>query len=117
MLHTNHKSLTVISNPKKDIPPPTAARLQRWSIILSAYGYTIAFKPTQLHGNVDGLSRLPLLVNREKKTFFNVRQIENWPVTATLLRAATIQELILAKILFYIKQGWPIAIPYCLKPF
>ena len=92
MLYTDHKPLTVIFNPKKSIPPLSAARLQRWSIILSAYGYTIAFKPTQLHGNANGLSRLPLLVNRETKelsepSIFNVTQIENLPVTATQLRA------------------------------
>ena len=66
MLYTDHKPLTVIFNPKKGIPPLSAARLQQWSIILSAYDYTIAFKPTQLHGNADGLSRLPLL--RDKRT-------------------------------------------------
>ena len=110
MLYTDHKPLTVIFNPKKGIPPLSAARLQRWSIILSAYDYTIAFKPTQLHGNADGLSRLPLLVNRETKelsepSIFNVRQIENLPVTATQLRAATRQDSILAKVLMYIKQA------------
>lgn len=50
--------------------------------------------PTQLHGNVDGLSRLPLLVNREAKelpepSIFHVRQIENLPVTAIQLRVCT----------------------------
>ena len=67
MLYTDHKPLTVIFNSRKSIPPLSAARLQRWSVILSAYDYTIAFKSTQLHGNVDGLSRLPLLVDRETK--------------------------------------------------
>ena len=89
---------------------------------MSAYDYTIAFKPTQLHGNVDGLSRLPLLVDRETKelsesSIFNVRQIENLPVTALQLRAATRQDPILAKVLRYIKQGWPTVVPEHLKPY
>ena len=122
MLYKDHKPLTVIFNPRKGIPPLSAARLQRWSVILLAYNYTIAFKPTQLHGNVDGLSRLPLLVNRETKelsepSIFNVRQIENLPVTAIQLRAATRQDPILAKVLLYIKHSWPTEVPEHLKPY
>ena len=112
----------VIFNPRKGIPLLSAARLQRWSVILSAYDYTIVFKPTQLHGNVDGLSRLPLFVNRETKellepSIFNVSQIENLPVTAIQLRAATRQDSILAKVLIYIKHGWPTEVPEHLKPY
>ena len=121
-LYTDHKPLTVIFNPRKGIPPLSAARLQRWSVILSAYDYTIVFKPTQLHGNVDGLSRLLLLVNRETKelsepSIFNVRQIENLPVTAIQLRAATRHDPILAKVLLYIKHSWSTEVPENLKPY
>ena len=59
-LVTDHKPLLAILGPKKEIPSLTAARLQRWAILLSAYNYTLEFKPTALHGNADGLSRLPL---------------------------------------------------------
>ena len=91
--------------------------LKRVAIVFqSAYDCTIAFKPTQLHGNVDGLSRLPLLVNRKKKelsepSIFNVGQTENLPVTAIQLRAATRQDPVLAKVLLYIKHGWPKEVP------
>ena len=121
-LYTDHKPLTVIFNPRKGIPPLSATRLQRWSVIMSAYDYTIVLKPTQLHRNVDGLSRLPLFINRETKelsepSIFNVRQIENLPVTAIQLRAATRQDPILAKVLLYIKHGWPTEVPEHLKPY
>ena len=59
-LVTDHKPLLTVLGPKKGIPPMAAARLQRWAHLLSAYDYAIEFKPTQQHGNADGLSRLPL---------------------------------------------------------
>jgi len=59
-LYTDHKPLTIILNPKIQIPPLSAARLQRWELLLSAYNYKIIYKPTDAHANADGLSRLSL---------------------------------------------------------
>ena len=59
-LITDHKPLTTILGPKKGIPSLAAVRLQRWAILLSAYDYNIHYKSTTEHGNVDGLSKLPL---------------------------------------------------------
>ena len=59
-LVTDHKPLLCILGPKQGIPELAAARLQRWALILAAYNYKIEFRPTHEHGNVDGLSRLPL---------------------------------------------------------
>ena len=58
-LVTDHKPLVTIFGSKKSIPTIIASQLQRWSLILSAYTYEIAYKPTAKHGNADGLSRLP----------------------------------------------------------
>ena len=48
-LVTNYKLLTTILGPNKGIPSMTAARLQHWAVRLSAYSYTIEFRPTQQH--------------------------------------------------------------------
>ena len=40
---TDHKPLTTIFGSKKGIPTVTAARLQRWAILLMAYQYQIEF--------------------------------------------------------------------------
>ena len=37
-----------------------SARIQRWALTLSAYSYTITYKPGGDHINADVLSRLPL---------------------------------------------------------
>ena len=103
VLYTDHKPLTSILNPKKGIPPLSVARLQRWALILSAYNYKIVYNSTQAHSNADGLSRLPMVVNKEQKqlpepSVFNVRQIENLPVTAMQLKTVTRRDPVLSKV-------------------
>ena len=56
MLVTDHKPLMSILGPK-EVSSVAAARLQRWSLLLSAYNYDIEFRPTEAHGNADALSR------------------------------------------------------------
>lgn len=85
-LITDHKPLTTLLGPKKGIPSLAAARLQRWALILSAYSYSIRYRPTQDHANADSLSRLPL-GNRHAASLdpvdsFTVGQIQALPVTA-----------------------------------
>ena len=57
---TDHKPLLAILGPKKNIPALAAARMQRWALLLSAYNYRLEYRPTQAHGNADGLFRLPV---------------------------------------------------------
>ena len=86
VLVTDHKPLCAILGPKKGIPTLAAARLQRWAILLSAYTYDIEYRPTELHGNADALSRLPLPTNETEKgvcfdSIFNLSQLEALPIT------------------------------------
>ena len=121
-LVTDHKPLTAILGPKKGIPTLAAARLQRWAVLLSAYSYTIQFKPTADHSNADGLSRLPLPeVTLEgqsaEATIFNISQIENLPVTAVQVRQATQNDAVLSKVLKFTQQGWPKDVESDLIPY
>ena len=40
-LVTDHKPLTTILSPKKEVPTLAAIRLQRWALILMSYQYSI----------------------------------------------------------------------------
>ena len=76
-LVTEHKPLTAIFGPKKGVPLLAAARLQRWALLLTAHDYSISYKPTDMHGNADRLSRLPLPTIVEKTStdsIFNMGQ-------------------------------------------
>ena len=122
-LVTDHKPLTTLLGPKKGIPPLAAARLQRWALLLSAYQYDIEFKPTQEHGNADGLSRLPLktLTLSEppvsEATVFNIAQVDSLPVTVSQVEAATRSDPVLSRVLRYTRTGWPVKVQEELKPY
>eukprot|EP00731_Ephydatia_muelleri_P015883 Em0009g307a len=84
-LVTDHKPLLCILGPKQGIPELAAARLQRWALVLAAYNYELEFRPTEGHGNADGLSRLPLpqvAHSDQEINRLNVAQIEALPVSA-----------------------------------
>lgn len=55
-LITDHKPLVTILGPKTGIPTLAAARMQHWTVILSAYQYTIQYHHSGDHGNADALS-------------------------------------------------------------
>jgi len=121
-LLTDHKPLTAILGPKKGIPPVAAARLQRWAILLSAYQYTIEFRPTKAHANADGLSRLPLNVTTSEGysvevEAYNLAQIDSLPVRAASLKTATAQDAVLSRVLQFVREGWPHKIEEYYKPF
>lgn len=61
---------------KEEIPPLAAARLQQWAVLLSTFNYNIKFNSTHDHGNVDGLSLLPIpKITQEGETLFNTAQL------------------------------------------
>ena len=46
--------------PKTGIPALSALRLQRWALILMAYQYSIQYRRSEDHTNVDVISRFPV---------------------------------------------------------
>ena len=58
---SDHKPFQHLLDRAKGVPSLASAHIQRWALTLSAYNYTLEYKPGASHGNSDGLSRLPLL--------------------------------------------------------
>ena len=110
---------------KKGVPTLAAAQLQWWALVLSAYNYDIVYKPTQEHGNADGLSRLHVVtssteeesVGLEGISVLNIGQVQLLPVTAAQLNNATRWDLVLSRASKYIQEGWPKNVPDELKPY
>ena len=59
-LFTDHQPLLKILAPDSATPVLAAARLQRWSLLLSSCTYNIKFRNSKDIVKVDTLSRLPL---------------------------------------------------------
>ena len=122
-LMTDHKPLVTILGPKKGVPTLAAARLQRWSLILSVYIYDIQFHSTKEHSNVDMLSRLPFetVYDNQPDTWepsvFNVSQLNMLPVSQNQLRNETKADPLLSQVLLFTKSGCPSTISTELKPF
>ena len=116
---TDHRPLLSILGPKKGIPPLAAARMQRWALLLSAYNYSIEFRPTTAHANADGLSRLPLDTRHPASTdsVFTIGQIQALPVTAEQIATATRQDAVLSRVLYFMREGWPAEVSKELEPF
>ena len=60
ILYSDHKPLQYLLSESKQTPTHASSRIQRWALILSAYKYTIQYKPGKNLSHADALSRLPL---------------------------------------------------------
>ena len=57
---TDHKPLLGLLDESHAIPSMTAARIQRWALLLAGYSYTLRYRPGKGNANADCMSRLPL---------------------------------------------------------
>ena len=57
---SDHQPLKHLFGESRATPSMASARIQHWALTLSAYKYTMAYKPGVQHANADVHSRLPL---------------------------------------------------------
>ena len=119
---TDHKPLTSRLGPKSAIPTLTAARLQRWALLLSAHQYEIEYRPPLKHADANCFSRLPqqvstLLEQPGDMETLNIMQIQILPVTAKDIAKATMVDPVLSRVYQYVVNGWPTEVSEDLKPF
>ena len=88
-----------------------SARIQRWSLILGAYNYTIAHKQGSTIPHADALSRLPLPEQYESMPLPHdlvhlIHQLSTSIVTAAQIRQWTDKEPILSRVRRLVSAGW-----------
>ena len=88
-----------------------SARLQRWSLILSAYDYTILYQSGEEHANADSLSRLslpePLSTTPQPADIILLMEtLQTSPVTAQQIRQWMDKDPLLSRVRTLVLQGW-----------
>ena len=121
ILVTDHKPLTTLFNPDKPLPVLASGRIQRWAIFLMNYQFTIQFRPTNKHTNVDALSRLPLdnqeLVSTNNVSILQLQKFQEIRVTVKQVAEGIRKNPLLSKVLHYVKMGWPQKVEPALSPY
>lgn len=109
-LVTDHEPLKQIFNSSKSILKLSAARLQRWAIILSAYNYELIYKKAEFNSNADGLSRLSLeskeFVEKECFLVSVVPSFQDKLIKFKTIEQDTCMDDILDKVVEYLNNGW-----------
>lgn len=110
--YTDHQPFEKLLAPTAPLPQTTSARIQRWAIFLMGFTYDVRFKK---HGNVDGLSRLPLPTTSEETANIAglefVNDIDDFAamavVTSEKIQTATRSDPVAGRALRYTANGWP----------
>ena len=111
-LITDNKAIHSLFNEKKAVSPQASSRIQRWSLTLGAYDYTLKFRNTQNHANADALSRLPLAeapanTKAPVETVLMMEMLNEGPIKPDQIRKWTRTDPVLSKVLTYTQYGWP----------
>ena len=111
-IKTDHKPLTHIFSESRAIPAMASGRIQRWTLTLGAYNYTIQYKEGRENANSDALSRLPLPttlqdVPRPAEVVHLMEHLDTSPVSSSQIRSWTDNDPILAKVKTWVQSGWP----------
>ena len=111
-IYTDHKPLLGLFGEERAIPQMAADRIRRWALTLATYSYKLEYKPGKYHGNVDGLSRLPLpdqpkVVPKSGSVIMLLEHMNETPVNVVAIRNWTRRDPTLSKVLSYVQNGWP----------
>ena len=112
-LLTDHQPLVTILGSRTGVPLLAVARMQRWSLILAAYQYENEYRKSAEHANADALSRLvqaSLEEQEGEEEVYLINYLEELPVTARNIAAATRKDPVLAHVYNFTLHGWPQAL-------
>ena len=104
---SDHKPLQYLLNENKAVP---AMALQRWALTLSAYQYTIAYRPGEKIANSDGLSRLllpetPETISLPNEVVFLLQTLQSSPISAEQIKRWTDRDPVLARVRTFVTKG------------
>ena len=112
IIESDHRPLSYLFNSSKTISPTVSSRITRWTLTLSAYTFTIRYKPGKDLGNADALSRLPQPQTTDAdcqpaELIHLLQHLSSTTINAASIRRWTDTHPVLSKIRQFILQGWP----------
>ena len=119
---SDHQPLQFIFR-KNSVPDRVSARLQRWSLTLRAYNYTVQYVRGDLMFAADTLSRIPqrnggVTPMAPTVDLLEINYIQEFSERETLLRKiACSKDFCLTRLKNYIVHGWPSHLPSCMLPY
>ena len=118
---SDHKPLQHLFSEHRPVPVLASARIQRWALTLSAYSYSIAYKPGDNNSNADGLSRLPLPeapseVPLPGETILLMETLQE-PMSAKQIKDLTARDPLLSSVRQMVLKGWRYSNDQQLAPF
>ena len=121
-LVTDHKPLLALMSEHRPTSPQASARVKRWSLLLSAYEYTLLFRGTAEHQNADALSRLPLPetlknVPLPSELVLLLDHLKDSPVTDKDIRVWTRKDPTLSKVVEFSREDGQTARRRTSNPF
>ena len=118
-LRTDHQPLVTLFGNKKPISQHSANRIQKWSLSLNEFAYTIQYKTGKTNVVADALSRLPLREEgsqpRPSEEVFLIEDLQKLPLRHSDLKKATEEDQELKYVLDHIKGGKPFQPSKCSK--
>jgi len=123
LLVTDHQPLLAIFGSKSGLPSLVASRLHHWAWYLSGFQFQVIYRNTNLHGNADALSRLPMACNQpaDQQTDLFVKNVrEDHPVLSKNVKFFTSRDPVLSKVTRFVQSGWPERpnlVPETVQPF
>ena len=122
----NH-ALSRILSPDRKLPTLAAARLQRYALQLAAYSYVVELRRSNEMHVADSLSRLAVSCTASEQQEIDGDGVSGShllymdgvtpALTARELTTATRRDPVLAKVLTYVRCGWPDVVEPDLEPF
>ena len=111
-MYSDHQPLRRLFNESKGIPAMAASWIQRWALTLSAYEYSIAYRPGKEHAKADALSRLPLPQQTNVPVPGDLLLLQDQLDTISLvtteqIRTWTEKDPVLSRVSRFILSGWP----------
>ena len=122
VIQSDHKPLQYLLGETRGIPQMASARVQRWALTLSAYDYTISYKPGAELANADALSRLPLPeqptdVPLPGEMILVFDTLSTSPVHAAQIKTWTDKDPLLSRVRENVRRGWQTTTDVAMAPY